>query len=411
MPSRQIVVSEPGRYLLSASFEAGQWPFTPLIVSCGGQTRSIQIPATGRYLLQVTSPEIRIDVPGAGRIEARPIRIRDWPFLLRNSRPQDHFSVPLEGATLTPLLRWRGREATALLRTLRQLAGWGFSVPSDSLQLTLERQWRAAEGEEEGGTPTPGGYNTAIVLHLHYRELWPEFEAVFARIREPFALIVTLNEPDPALERRVSDAFPRSKMIVYPNKGRDVGPFMQLLRDGHLDGFDIVCKLHGKRSGDSGPRAVLGAVWRWTLLRDLVGSAAVVREIIARFGEDPTIGMIGSRRFRLPNRYKQEPAAWGKNAETVSRLAARLGLPPEAVKLDYFAGTMFWLRGDVLAVLKTLDLSLDDFSIENGTRDGALEHALERLFGIAVGAAGLRIADIADGEISNDQAAVPAGPL
>jgi lipopolysaccharide biosynthesis protein len=356
---------------------------------------SSQIPVTTRYLLRVSRSGTCIDFPEAIRVQVHPIRIRDWLFVLRNARSRDQFWVPLQGgARLTPLLRWCGREGTTLLHTIRNLAGWGFSLPSSSLQLALTRHWRAADN---GALPiSVSDRRVAIVLHLHYHELWPEFEAALARVAEPFELIVTINARDPALECRIHSAFARSRIVVYPNKGRDVGPFIQLIRDGLLDGFSFVCKLHSKRSGELGPRAVLGAVWRWTLLRELVGSSAVVSQIIDRFAGDPTIGMIGSHRFRLPNQHKREVAAWGRNAEAVRRLAARLGLAPEAVKLDYFAGTMFWVRREVLMALKELNLSLDDFEEENGATDGALEHALERLFGIAVPAVGMRIVDVGD---------------
>ncbi|MCX5578964.1 rhamnan synthesis F family protein [Kaistia terrae] len=84
----------------------------------------------------------------------------------------------------------------------------------------------------------------AIVVHLYFHDLWPEFEDALRRVDAPFHLIVTLNELDP--DARMRACFGRCQVVVYPNKGRDVGPFMQLLREGFLDGFGFVCKLHGK---------------------------------------------------------------------------------------------------------------------------------------------------------------------
>jgi lipopolysaccharide biosynthesis protein len=63
------------------------------------------------------------------------------------------------------------------------------------------------------------------------------------------------------------------------------------------------------------------------------------------------------------------------------KLAAKLGCSSEEFVLDFFAGTMFWIRRDLLDLLKPLDLSLDSFPDEKGQTDGALQHALERLFG------------------------------
>jgi lipopolysaccharide biosynthesis protein len=277
-----------------------------------------------------------------------------------------------------------------------QAGWWGFSLQSSALQRALSQRWRAPE-EGDGHGTIGERVRIAVVVHLYYHDIWPEFEDALRRLDTPFHLIVTLNEFDPALDARMRACLGRCQVVVYPNKGRDVGPFMQLLREGYLDGFGLVCKLHGKRSGKEGPRAILGAVWRWTLLRELVGSSGAVRNIVDCFERDPTVGMIGSRHFRLPNQYKGNAAAWGGNAEMVRQLAMHLGVQTNDVKLDYYAGTMFWVRSEVLSALRVLDLSLEDFHEENGSIDGGLEHALERLFGIAVAAVGMRMLDVVVG--------------
>lgn len=396
-PSRALNLGGPARYILNARIMPGELPFTTLLFGRGETGGSFQIPAVEdtRYLLEVGSDGITIDMPEALSFSAGPFRWLDWPFVLRNARQRDRFWLPLgPGTALAPLLRWRGRESTELLRSIRNMRGWGFTLPSASLQYALTRRWQAPEAA--GSQVSARGQRIGVVVHLYYRELWPEFETVLKRIAQPFELVITITEDDRSFEAQVHSAFPKARIVVYENKGRDVAPFLQLLHDGHLDGFDLVCKLHGKRSAKRGPRAILGAVWRWTLLRELIGSTAVVQGIVDRFVDDPRVGMIGPRRLRLPNQHMGEKGAWGDNADTVHTLAERLGLSREAVKLDFFAGTMFWVRRDVLDLLKRLDLSMDDFAAESGTVDGALEHALERLFGVAVVAAGMTIDDVSD---------------
>ena len=58
-----------------------------------------------------------------------------------------------------------------------------------------------------------------------------------------------------------------------------------------------------------------------------------------------------------------------------------MGIAREEFRLDFFAGTMFWVRREALSPLRKFDLTLSDFSVEKGAVDGQLEHALERIFG------------------------------
>lgn len=98
--------------------------------------------------------------------------------------------------------------------------------------------------------------------------------------------MVTLTQDDRELRDHIANEFPTSSVFTYENRGRDVGPFLQLWRDGHFTGLDLVCKIHGKRTGLSGPTALLGEVWRRAMIQDLMGTNAIVNANIALF-RDP----------------------------------------------------------------------------------------------------------------------------
>jgi lipopolysaccharide biosynthesis protein len=317
----------------------------------------------------------------------RPVGLRDFWALLRGRGRPKRFQVQLaEGIVLRPLLHIAGPEGRELSRGLRDLTGWGFGMASANLQSTLSRCLGAPPIQVRRAVRATGP-KIAVVLHLHYPDLWPEFQALLEAIDRPFHLILTLTRADAAFEERVKAGFQDAEIIVYDNRGRDVGPFIQLLREGRLDRFDLICKLHGKKSALSGPRMILGDVWRQASSFDLIGSADVVDRIVAKFEGSPAIDMIGSRRFLLPNEWKDEEAAWGENKAAVLDLLATMGIETNA-PLHFIAGTMFWVRRSALERLRLLDLPLSSFPPEDGQQDGTLQHALERVLGMMCNIAG-----------------------
>ena len=120
-----------------------------------------------------------------------------------------------------------------------------------------------------------------VALHLFYQDLWPEFAFFLARISQPFHLVVTTPLVASNLANEVRRVFPTADVMTLPNRGRDVGPFLHLLHEGVFDRFDLVLKLHGKKTGSSGYGATFGHLWRRASLLDLAGSDNTVREITA----------------------------------------------------------------------------------------------------------------------------------
>jgi lipopolysaccharide biosynthesis protein len=136
----------------------------------------------------------------------------------------------------------------------------------------------------------------------------------------------------------------------------------------------------------------MGSLWRRRLLFDLLAAPNLARSIVDMFERDPSVGMVGPRAFRLPSETYSEELSWSVNKDRVLLLAQTMGIPPDQFRLDFFGGTMFWVRPEALAPLRKLKLS-KDFPEEQGLLDGGLEHATERLFGATVVAAGYRLVD------------------
>jgi hypothetical protein len=245
---------------------------------------------------------------------------------------------------------------------------------------------------EAAPLPPPSGEpRIAVALHLYYTELWGEIETLLGRWRRPFRLFLSLNAPDTALESRVAAAFPCASVRVVENRGRDIRPFLVWLEEGAFDGFAAVCKIHGKRSFGGGRLPAFGDALRRVNFFDLIADPDRVERIVARFAGEPNLGLVGSAHFFGVSSANAPKDMLGANRGEAEKLAARLAAPLTEPEFDFFEGTMFWVRPEALAPLRALRLSQDGFGAEAGKVDGAVEHALERLFNHVVRAAGYRV--------------------
>jgi len=216
--------------------------------------------------------------------------------------------------------------------------------------------------------------SVGVVLHLFYPELLQEIIEQIALIPEKFDLILTVTNLETGLFAR---SMIREKLLLEPivvtveNRGRDVLPFVHLINRGLLENYEIVCKIHSKKSLYSEK----GSQWRQEILTELLGTKSNLISILNEFRANPKIGIFGPSKT-----YLTQPEYWGANRERLQSLAAKLRLTNGEVQLRFFAGTMFWIRSEILKKLTALNLSSEDFEEEKGQQDGTLAHALERLF-------------------------------
>jgi lipopolysaccharide biosynthesis protein len=232
----------------------------------------------------------------------------------------------------------------------------------------------------------------AIVAHIYYEDTWPDIAGALRGLTIPFDLIVTTVAGREGLIESVRRSYPRAEIEVMENRGRDIGPFLVLLERGRLDGYRYICKIHGKKSIDAGRKTYMGEMWRRRLLFDLLGAPGAANAAIDMFEREPSIGMIGPRVFRLPNASYPEDLSVSPNRSMTLKIAQRMGVPAAKFRLDFFGGTMFWVRPEALKPLRDLRLAAE-MPYESGLVDGSLPHALERVLPTSVLVAGYKLAD------------------
>lgn len=228
----------------------------------------------------------------------------------------------------------------------------------------------------------------AVVVHVHFPELLPEILEQLAHVRVGFDLLITNSSGieltiDPAPEHARSTV-----VLPVPNRGRDILPLISLVNAGLLDAYDLVLKVHTKKSAwreDHPTLAGDGGHWRDSFLTTLVGSMATVDDILDRFSADPSLGLLTA-----PGNIAG-PEHWGADEPSTRALLHRLQLELDPESLQFAAGSMYWVRGFILQGLRALDLEQDDFEEEAGQIDGTTAHAVERLIGIVAAEAGYRI--------------------
>jgi rhamnosyltransferase len=229
-----------------------------------------------------------------------------------------------------------------------------------------------------------GRSRVAVALHLYYADLIPEICESLKSILEPFDLYITTPfEADvPSILDTAASVAACTSVCVVENRGRDVRPFLMLLRSGLLDGYNAVLKIHGKKSMYS----ARGADWRRQLNGDLFGTSLTALKSIALF-DDPAVGIVGPLRFFLTH-----PQFGGANEGRLAELLTAVGLtvPPNDPPLAFYAGSMFWFRPEALAPLALLPESLLAFEDEAGQQNYTLAHACERAFALIARHAGYR---------------------
>lgn len=238
-----------------------------------------------------------------------------------------------------------------------------------------------AEGRQGLDPRTLGdSLKVGVVAHIFYEDLWPQISARLHAIPVPFDLIVTIS-PGSLLADAVRADWPDADVIETPNSGRDIGPFLRVLPTLLERGYDVVCKLHTKRG------ATEPDTWRHMLLEGVLGSSALVRQILGWFERDPDLATVGPDEL-----YLNGPRFIGPNAAALEGLFRRMEGQdaPMPAQWGFFAGSMFWIRPELLRGLLDPDL-LQLFEEDNRSHDGQVAHAIERMFGLIATSRGGRV--------------------
>jgi len=257
---------------------------------------------------------------GASRRSCGPSRsIPRWPIRCRSCAGS---GGPRSG---WPNCGQRFERAKQFIPRWKSNGGMGRAGPAATVARAQQAAKSDAVGERASVPPAdlsalrglePRG-RIAVVLHLFYPELWEEMREAIARISEPFDLLVTLVKgSSDHMGPLITESFEHACIVNFENRGRDIGPFMALVRSGVLFRYELICKVHAKRSNHRED----GDAWRRALIDGVLGSPTRVKQIVARFRADADLGMVLADR----NTY-EGPDRWAGTEQKARGIAAPTG--------------------------------------------------------------------------------------
>jgi glycosyltransferase involved in cell wall biosynthesis len=226
----------------------------------------------------------------------------------------------------------------------------------------------------------------ALHGHFHYPDLLNEFLDRVSLNKTRVDLVLTTTGRDKANEIAKilkMSGIRNARIHVVKNRGRDIGPFLELF--GRLgNAYDVIGHIHGKKSAHVA--TVTGDRWREFALQHLLGGTYPMADtIIEQFANDPTLGLV----------FPEDPHLndWDENRVIADGLAKRMKIGTRLpTHFDFPIGTMFWARPGALKPMFSLNLTAEDYPAEPVPIDGTILHALERLLPFSAAKAGYRYA-------------------
>ena len=187
-----------------------------------------------------------------------------------------------------------------------------------------------------------------VVIHAYYLECLVKIFTSLKYIPCPFDLVVTVCSRSD--EEAVKICLEEIGLIVgvidikvVPNHGRDLWPFVRVIKDLAVQGstYDFVLKLHSKRSEARGKGKHYGEKWLDGILSNLLGSPENIKYILFQL-------LRGGDRCALVSPLTSQDVfrfcKWKNNLASVSHLLDRFDVQEDLDDPIYFpAGCMFWL--------------------------------------------------------------------
>ncbi|MBP5344356.1 MAG: hypothetical protein J6Y85_04730 [Alphaproteobacteria bacterium] len=217
----------------------------------------------------------------------------------------------------------------------------------------------------------------AVHLHLYYLKQLPRILKYLRHLEyQDYDLFVTMVEHNQDIEQTIKSFNQKATIMIVPNHGYDVGPFIEFLHHIDLNNYEYILKIHTK-SFKSNNFTILNGysmsnkLWSYVLWDSVLGSKEQIQKCFAKFSDKNT-GMVGSK-FCLTD----EKRTYEELLPDINTILTKLGFKP-IFKTQFIAGTMFYVRAQLMRPL--LAYSVQDFNpSDEKIKNHTLAHMIERV--------------------------------
>jgi rhamnosyltransferase len=275
------------------------------------------------------------------------------------------------GSEFTPDLIWDSLLPYYSLRQLQSNFDDLRVLPSEFPE-TPKRQWNF-------------GGKVAVMAHIYYVEMLPEFVELASNVPGNFDFFATTSSEENRKKIEAGlQAFQcggrKEVRVVEQNRGRDMSSLFISFRDVVLSGeYAWILRLHSKRTPQVSWQ--IGQSFKRHLIDNLVPSRQFVQSLFDLLEQEEyrNVGVVAPPVVHIA--FGTLGHSWYSNRKPVEKIARDLNIDvplDEATPVAAY-GTMYWFRPQALAPMFQHEWKWEDYNPEPHHSDGGLAHAQERL--------------------------------
>ena len=215
----------------------------------------------------------------------------------------------------------------------------------------------------------------AVVLHLTKEDYWYQISIGLKQLPQNTQLLITSCTDKPLSKKnQIQKEFPNVVFFELSNEEQDIAALISLNKFINLNQFDLVLKIHTGESKKYSEE--LNEDWLLEFISGLLPKGRI-NLIFDFFESNPSVGIAGPYKFLWPFKkllYNDKTIdLW--NFFTSNRIPSEF--PNDN---SFFAGTMFWARGEIFNDLDKFNSLIEQLDINVSDLKGNLADVIERYF-------------------------------